>query len=127
MIQSAWDTYASHNFISTRLAAELISKGASWRRCELPIKQGIIPAGVSRIKLLASLDIVHHGRHLSLTDEIFWVWDMGPDVTLCNAFLEDEGLLPSSAGDSDDNLLSAFVTQIGPFSVGEGEDLLLSH
>lgn len=127
MIQSAWDTYASHNFISTRLAAELISKGVLWRRCELPIRQGVIPAGVSRIKLLASLDIVHRGRHLSLTDEIFWVWDMGPDVTLCNAFLEDEDLLPSSAGDSDDDLLSAFVTQTGPFTVGEGEDLLLSH
>ena len=127
MVDSAWDSYASHNFISTRLAAELISKGATWRRCELPIRQGIIPAGASHIKVLVNLDIVHHGRTLSLSDEVFWVWDMGTDVTLCNSFLEDEGLLPASAGATDDLLLSAFVTTSGPFVAGEGEELLLSH
>jgi len=126
-VDSAWDSCASHNFVSTRLAAELISKGTKWRRCELPIKQGIIPAGVSRIKVLIPLDIVHRGRTLSLLDEIFWVWDMGTDITLCNSFLEDENLLPASAGETDDQLLSAFATCFGKFVAGEGEELLLSH
>jgi hypothetical protein len=127
VVQSAWDTYASHTFISTRLAAELISKGAQWRKCELPIKQGIIPAGASRVKVLATIDIVHRGRVLHLTDETCWVWDMGTDITLCNALLEDEGLLPSSMGDADDTMLAAFETCSGPFKAGEGESLLLSH
>ena len=71
LVTSAWDSCASHNFISTRLAAELIAKGSSWRRCELPVKQGVIQAGASRVQLLVHLDIIHHGRHVSLPDELF--------------------------------------------------------
>ena len=127
LVTSAWDSCASHNFISTRLAAELISKGAAWRRCELPVKQGIISAGASRVKLLVHLDIIHLGRHVSLPDEVFYVWDMGTDVTLCNALLEDEQLLPAAAGESDDSMLRSFVTTTGSYVAGEGEELLLSH
>ena len=52
MVSSFWDTCASHTFVSTRLAAEAIALGAPWKKCELPIRQGVLNAGVSRVKVL---------------------------------------------------------------------------
>ena len=126
-VSSFWDSCASHTFVSTRLAAEAIANGAPWRRCQLPIKQGVINAGVSRVKILLDLTIVHHGRTLTLDREEAFVWDMGADMTLCNSLLEDENLLPASAGDSDDELLSVHVVKSGAFDAGQGENLLLAH
>jgi hypothetical protein len=127
MVTSYWDTCASHNFISTRLAAEVIANGSPWKKCELPIRQGVLNAGVSRVKLLINLTIMHRGRELILRNEEVFVWDMGNDLTLCNALLEQESLLPTSPNDSDDTLLSLLVTKDGPFDAGQGETLLLSH
>ena len=127
LVSSFWDSCASHTFVSTRLAAEAIALGASWKKCELPIRQGVLNAGVSRVKVLLNIMIVHQGRELHLQDEEAFVWDMGTDVTLCNAVLEDEKLLPSTPGDSDDFLLSPHIYRQGPFVAGQGETLLLSH
>jgi hypothetical protein len=127
MVSSFWDTCASHTFVSTRLAAEAIALGSAWRRCELPIRQGVLNAGVSRVKVLLDIVIVHQGRELRLEREEAYVWDMGSDITLCNSVLEDEKLLPSSPGDSDDFLLTPHVSKQGPFEAGQGEELLLSH
>jgi hypothetical protein len=87
----------------------------------------VLNAGVSRIKILLNLTIVHQGREIILENEEAFVWDMGTDVTLCNSLLEDEGLLPAAAGSSDDILLSVHVTKEGRFDAGQGESLLLSH
>jgi hypothetical protein len=77
--------------------------------------------------ILLNIDIVHQGRILTLKDECFWVWDMGPDLTFCNSLLHDEGLLPASPGSADESLLDNFVSRAGSFEAGEGEDLLLHH
>ncbi len=127
LVQSYWDSCASHNFVSTRLAAELISRGAKYHRTELPILQGVIHAGVSRLKILVDLDVVHQGRVLQLHDEQFWVWDMGADITFSNILLEEEGLLPAAPGSQDDQLLSQFVRRGGEFEAGEDESTLLLH
>ncbi len=127
LVSSFWDTCASHTFVSTRLAAEAIASGSRWRKCELPIRQGVLNAGVSRVKVLLNIVIVHQGRELHLENEEAYVWDMGTDVTLCNAVLEDEKLLPATPGDSDDFLLSPHVSRQGSFTAGQGEELLLSH
>lgn len=126
-VTSYWDSCASHNFISTRLAAEMISRGCAYRRTELPILQGVIHAGVSRMKILLNITVVHQGRILQLQDECFWVWDMGSELTFSNSLLHDEGLLPANPGSVDEALLETFVTRDGPFEAGEGESLLLSH
>lgn len=112
-VSSFWDSCASHTFVSTRLAAEAIANGSPWKRCELPIRQGVLNAGVSRVKILLNLFIVHQGREVVLENEEAFVWDMGTDITLCNSLLEDEGLLPATPGQSDDLLLSAHVTKEG--------------
>lgn len=93
----------------------------------MPIRQGVLNAGVSRIKVLLNLLIVHNGREIVLENEEAFVWDMGTEITLCNALLEDEGLLPAAAGPSDDVLLDALVTKEGRYDAGQGESLLLSH
>jgi hypothetical protein len=93
----------------------------------LPILQGTIHAGVSRIKILLDVDIVHQGRIIHLKDECAWVWDMGPDITFCNSLLHDEGLLPANPGSVDEDLLNSFVSRDGPYEAGEDESLLLSH
>ena len=126
-ILSAWDTCASHNFISTRLAAECIGSGAKYERCQLPIQQGEIRAGVSRIRVLVDLVVVHQGRVLHLDNEIFYVWDMGCDATLCYSLLNDEKLLQGQTIPSDELLLDHHVTRRGQFSAGEDENLLLEH
>lgn len=126
-VRSFWDSCSSHNFISTRLAAELISRGAPYRRAELPICQGVIHAGVSRIKVLADLDIVHRSRILRLNDEVMYVWDMGADITLSNVLLEDESLLPAAPDTQDSALLQQFVSREGAFEAGEDENTLLLH
>jgi hypothetical protein len=87
----------------------------------------VLNAGVSRIKILLNLIIIHHGREVILENEEAFVWDMGTDITLCNALLEDEGLLPATAGPSDDVLLAAYITKEGRYDAGQGERLLLSH
>ena len=89
--------------------------------------QGVINAGVSRLKVLLDIDIVHQGRILHLKDECFWVWDMGSDITFCSSLLHDEGLLPADPGPQDEQLLDSFVSRSGPFEAGEDETLLLSH
>lgn len=109
------------------MAAELIASGSTYRRCELPIMQGTIRAGVSRITLLADITIVHQGLSKRLRTEQCWVWDMGCDLTLCHATLKEEGLYPPCAGPTDDILLNQFITASGPYRSGEGEELLLSH
>ena len=68
---SAWDSCASHNFMSTRLAAECIAAGARYSRCALPIRQGEINAGVSRIQLVVDLVVVHRGQVRRLNQELF--------------------------------------------------------
>ncbi len=93
----------------------------------MPIRQGVLNAGVSRVKVLLNLLIIHNGREISLDNEEAFVWDMGTDITLCNAVLEDEGLLPAAAGPSDDVLLASLVTKEGSYEAGQGESLLLSH
>ena len=105
----------------------MIARGAPYRRAELPIMQGVINAGVSRMKILLNVDVVHQGRIVALKDECFWIWDMGSDLTFCNSLLEDEGLLPAGPGPSDEELLDAFTHRAGPFEAGEDEHLLLSH
>lgn len=124
---SAWDTCASHNFISTRLAAECISAGAQYERCALPIRQGEINAGVSRIRMTVDLVVVHQGRVLRLDQELFYVWDMGSEATLCCSLLEDERLLEGLAAPTDDVMLDNFVSRRGEYSAGEDEGLLLEH
>ena len=89
--------------------------------------QGVINAGVSRLKVLLDIDVVHQGRILHLKDECFWVWDMGSDITFCSSLLHDEGLLPADPGPQDEQLLGSFVSRSGPFEAGEDETLLLSH
>ena len=126
-VRSYWDTCASHNFVSTRLAAELIARGARYQRTELPILQGVIHAGVSRLKILIDLDVVHQGRIIRIHDEQFWVWDMGADLTFSNVLLEEEGLLPATPGLQDEQLLSQFVRRGGEFEAGEDESTLLLH
>ena len=126
-VRSYWDTCASHNFVSTRLAAELVSRGARYQRTDLPILQGVIHAGVSRLKILIDLDIVHQGRIISLHDEQFWVWDMGADLTFSNVFLEEEGLLPATPGLQDEQMLTQFERRGGEFEAGEDENTLLLH
>ena len=105
----------------------MISRGCAYRRTELPILQGVIHAGVSRMKILLNITVVHQGRILHLQDECFWIWDMGTELTFCNSLLHDEGLLPANPGDVDEELLKTFITRGGPFEAGEGESLLLSH
>ena len=126
-VNSNFDGCASHNFISTRLATELIAGGAPYSRCELPIMQGTIRAGVSRISVLADITVVHQGSIKRLPTEKCWVWDMGCDLTLCHSTLEDENLYPPQAGTTDDIQLNSFITVSGPFKAGEDEALLLSH
>jgi hypothetical protein len=87
----------------------------------------VIHAGVSRIKVLADLDIVHRGRILRLNEEVVYVWDMGADLTLSKVLLEDEGLLPATPGPQDSALLQQFVTRGGAFEAGEDENTLLLH
>jgi hypothetical protein len=89
--------------------------------------QGVIHAGVSRLKILIDLDIVHQGRIISLHDEQFWVWDMGADLTFSNVMLVEEGLLPATPGLQDEQLLSQFVRRGGEFEAGEDESTLLLH
>jgi hypothetical protein len=126
-VVSAWDTCASHNFISTRLAAECIAAGSQYERCALPIRQGEINAGVSRIRMTVDLVVVHQGRVLRLDRELFYVWDMGSEATLCCSLLEDERLLEGQAALTDEVLLDNFVSRRGEFSAGEDEGLLLEH
>ena len=113
-VKSNFDGCASHNFISTRLATELIAGGARYSRCELPIMQGTIRAGVSRISLLADITIVHQGSVKRLRTEKCWVWDMGCDLTLCHSTLEDENLYPPQAGPMDDIHISPSQDHSGP-------------
>lgn len=114
--------------MSTRLAAECIAAGAPYARCSLPIRQGEINAGVSRIQVVTDLIVVHQGQVKRLNQELFWVWDMGSDLTLCMSLLEDEGLLQGQATPAaDDTILESFVTLRGAYTVGEDEGLLLGH
>jgi hypothetical protein len=91
-IKALLDSGASHSFVSTRAAAELIANGAPYERCELPLKQGCINVGVARIKLLVDIHIGFEGQIKTLSSECVWVWDMGVDLLLCNAVIVEEKL-----------------------------------
>jgi hypothetical protein len=121
------DSGASHNFISTRLAAELIALGAQYRKCELPIQQGCIRAGVSRLMIEADVLLMFQGVVKHLTSETVWVWDMGADILLCHATICEESLSLEPNPPEDDALINQFVTRTGDFQLGQGESLLLDH
>ena len=107
MVSSFWDSCSSHNLISSRLAAELIAEGAEYsRNVYIPMKQGVLWTGIIKAKVKVNLNIVHHSTLLTKEVE-FYVWDMGADLTLSNAFLEDNWLLPATAGPQDDAILRA--------------------
>lgn len=106
MVTSFWDTCSSHNLISSRLAAELIAEGAEYSRdVYIPMKQGVLWTGIIKSKLKSKVSIVHQGRVVEKETEIY-VWDMGADITLSNAYLEDNGLLPATAAPEDDSTLA---------------------
>lgn len=106
MVTSFWDTCSSHNLISGRLAAELIAEGAEYSRdVYIPMKQGVLWTGIIKSKLKSKVSIVHQGRVVEKETEIY-VWDMGADITLSNAYLEDNGLLPATAAPEDDSTLA---------------------
>ena len=109
-----------------RQMAELIERGASYRRCELPIMQGALRAGVSRIQVLADIVVSSEGNLKQLPQECFWVWDMGVDMVLSHPVMEDENIKPSGSL-FDDQILDPFVKRRGEFTSGEGEELLLQH
>ncbi len=125
-MKAYFDSCASHNFVSTKFAAELIARGAQYRRCELPIMQGALRAGVSRIKILSDIIISSECNLHRLNQEVFWVWDMGVDMVLCHSLMKDENIKPQGS-QHDDLLLEPFVTRRGEFITGEGEELLLQH
>lgn len=126
-VKALLDSGASHNFVSTRAAAELIALGAKYQKCELPIMQGCIRAGVSRLQLVISIDIIFEGNRKQLASECVWVWDMGVDLLLCNAVINEESLSLAPIVPEDEVLLEPFITRSGPFVTGEGESLLLDH
>jgi hypothetical protein len=126
-VKALLDSGASHSFVSTRAAAELIAMGAPYQKCELPILQGCIRAGVSRLQLQISIDVMFNGERKHLPTECVWVWDMGVDLLLCHAVIHEESLSLAPIQEADEILLEPFVTRSGPFQTGEGETLLLSH
>jgi hypothetical protein len=126
-VKALLDSGASHSFVSTRAAAELIASGAKYQKCELPILQGCIRAGVSRLQLQISIDIMCNGERKHLPEECVWVWDMGVDLLLCHAVIHEEGLSLAPIIPEDEILLEPLITRSGPFQTGEGESLLLSH
>ena len=126
-VKALLDSGASHSFVSTRAAAELIALGAKYQKCELPILQGCIRAGVSRLQLQISIDIMCNGERKHLPAECVWVWDMGVDLLLCHAVIHEEGLSLAPIIPEDEILLEPLITRSGPFQTGEGESLLLNH
>jgi hypothetical protein len=128
-IKALLDSGASHSFVSTRAAAELIAAGATYEKCELPLVQGCIRVGVARIKLLVDIHIGFEGRFKHLSSECVWVWDMGVDLLLCNAVITEEklSLSPEITDLHDSNAINRFVTVSGEFKAGQGEALLLNH
>ena len=84
-----------------------MSEGAEYsRNVYIPMKQGVLWTGIIKAKVKVNLNIVHHSTLLTKEVE-FYVWDMGADLTLSNAFLEDNWLLPATAGPQDDAILRA--------------------
>ena len=80
----------------------------------IPMRQGVLWTGIIKSKVVAQLCIVHQGQPLQKEVELY-VWDMGAEITLSNAFLEDHKLLPTMAGPEDDVMLSKtfWTTQTG--------------
>jgi len=113
-VAAYFDSCASHNFVSTRFAAELIARGSPYRRCELPIMQGALRAGVSRIKLLVDIVVSSEGIVRQLKQECFWVWDMGVEMVLSHPLMNDENIKPSGSL-FDDQILEPFVSSRGVF------------
>jgi hypothetical protein len=110
-VQSFWDSCSSHVLISSRLAAELILEGHRWRRdVYLPMKQGVIWAGAITTRIWADLDVVHQGRHISVKDCQFYVWDMGRDITLSCAFMDAYHLQEWKGHPTDDERLRKLAT-----------------
>ena len=114
LIKSFWDSCSSHDLCSGRLAAELISEGAKFKRdVYIPMKQGILYTGVITTRVWVPIVIVHQGKVIEKELEC-GVWETGRDITLSNAFLEDHDLLPARPGPLDDELLRERVqTQAG--------------
>lgn len=104
LVSSFWDTCSSHNLISSRLAAELIAEGAQTSDVWVPMRQGVLYTGVMKKTVQAVIAIVHKGRIIKEEVE-FFIWDMGADITLSNAYLEDQNLLPTMGDPDDDAIL----------------------
>ena len=121
------DSGASHSFVSTRFAAELIANGARYEKCELPIMQGCIRAGVSRLRVLVDMTLAFQGCLTHLKRECAWVWDMGVDLLLCHAVIHEEQLSLAPIFPADEVFIESLVTRRGEFQTGEGEALLLDH
>ncbi len=113
-----WDSCSSHNLCSSRLAAELINEGSTVKRdVRIPMRQGVLYTGVMTTRVWVPICIIHHGRKIEEEVE-FFVWDMGADLTLSNAYLEDHQLLPASAGPNDDKLLQRQASTLPGFEPG---------
>ena len=111
LVQSFWDNCSSHVLISSRLAAELILEGHRWKRdVYLPMKQGVIWAGAITTRIWADLTIVHQGRHITVKDCQFYVWDMGRDVTLSCAFMDAYHLQDWRGHSTDEEQLRQLAT-----------------
>jgi hypothetical protein len=77
------------------------------------MRQGILWTGIIKSKVKVQLDIVHQGTPVRKEIE-FYVWDMGADLTLSNALLEDNKLLPATPGIEDDSMLQSMFENRQP-------------
>ena len=127
LIKSFWDSCSSHDLCSGRLAAELISEGAEFKRdLYIPMKQGILYTGVITTRVWVPICIAHQGKIFEDVLEC-GVWETGRDITLSNGYLEDHDLLPARSGPNDDKILQKHVTVQAGFSVGHRSKILGSQ
>ena len=97
--------------MSSRLAAELIADGASWKKdVQIPMKQGSIWTGAMTTRVWATIDIIHNGKHLKVENLELFVWDMDRDVTLSCAFLDQHKLRDWRGSPGDDEQLRVLAS-----------------
>lgn len=79
--------------------------------------------------MMLSVDvmIIHQGHTKLLEGETVWVWDMGSDILLCHAVIQEESLSLAPILPEDEVLVAQHVTRSGDFQLGEGDSLLLEH